>query len=169
MLLAVSFTFISCAQKLTEEQVLAKQEALKIKEETILEESQELSDLIKRYKSSLPNVPNIDRPKIPNLPPFKKIGSRTERLVALSPQQSIRWIQAMGYKVTINERVQFIEGHNSQSYRAPGKKPVKLPDDFDPYGNSGIIITGISYRSKPELFLIYDQFRNPRVITYEEY
>lgn len=173
LLLAVSISYISCAPKLTEEQALEKQQALKIKEEDLIAESQALSDLIKRYRSSLPVNPNMHKPKIPTLSPIRKIGNRTERLVVLSPRQSIKWIQALGLKITINERVQIIEGKNGYSYQSPGRKQVRLDEDSDPqyiqFGNSRILITGTSYRSKPELFMIYDEFRNPRVITYEEF
>ena len=173
LLISVSISYIGCAPKLTEEQALAKQQALKIKEEDLIAESQALSDLIKRYRSSLPVNSNIHAPKIPTLSPIRKIGNRTERLVVLSPRQSIKWIQALGLKITINERVQIIEGKNSYSYKSPGRIPIRLDEDADPqyiqFGNSRILITGTSYRSKPELFIIYDQFRNPRVITYQEY
>lgn len=173
LLISVSLSYISCAPKLTEEQALEKQQALKIKEEDLIAESQALSNLIKRYRSSLPVNPNMHKPKIPTLSPIRKIGNRTERLVVLSPRQSIRWIQALGLKITINERVLIIEGKNGYSYQSPGRKQVRLDEDSDPqyiqFGNSRILITGTSYRSKPELFMIYDEFRNPRVITYEEY
>lgn len=105
------------------------------------------------------------------LPPTKISGNRTERLVVLSPLQSVRWLRALGYEVKITSQLESITRGNFGSIAYPGRRHVRPDEDADPqfirFGNSKIMITRTA--NFGDVFMIYDQFSNPRVITYQEF
>ena len=167
LLLTVSVIVVGCAQKLTEEQVLA--------------ESQAVSDFI--YNSSVAILTNFQKVKPKNLPvkpminpislpPVKKVGNRNKRLVLLSPRASLRWLRAYGFKVNITSYAVMISlkkgGTRTSSYSSRPRKYSK-GDDYDPQylqiGNSRIMMTGFSRWG--DVIWITDQFDNIRVLTYE--
>ena len=153
LLLTVSCIIVGCASKLTEEQAIA--------------ESQALSDGIKNRNFGNPNSLKIE------LSPTRKVGKRNQRLVLLSPRASLRWLRAAGFKININshsETMSWRKGNtSSRSYSSPGRRYVKVDDpQYIHFNNSRIIITGLSRFGK-DILWIYDQFGNPRVVTYERY
>lgn len=153
LLLTVSGIIVGCASKLTEEQAVA--------------ESQALSDGIQNRNFGNPNSLKIE------LPPTRKVGKRNQRLVLLSPRASLRWLREAGFKININSRAETMswrKGNTSgRSYRSPGRRFVKVDDpQYIYFNNSRIIITGLSRFGK-DILWIYDQFGNPRVVTYEQY
>lgn len=166
LLLTVSVIIVGCAHKLTEEQALA--------------ESQAISDYIYNYsvarqqafqkmkqRRNLPINTTINRIF---MPPIKKVGNRTKRLVLLSSRASLRWLRAYGFKVNIMSYAQIISLRKGNSYtRSYSSRPRKYSKVDNPrylrIGNSRIRMTGFSRWG--DVIWIYDQFRNIRVLTYE--
>ncbi|MYF57047.1 hypothetical protein F4225_15165 [Candidatus Poribacteria bacterium] len=169
LLLTVSCIIVGCASKLTEEQALAESQ---LKEEQAIAESQALLDGIKNRFSGSPGFLKIE------LPVTRRVGKTNQRLVLLSPRGSLRWLREAGFKININSHAETMSRRKgnmySRSYRSPGRTFIKVDDpQYIYFNNSRVMITGVRYIRDPqdreEILWIYDQFSNPRVVTYEQY
>lgn len=162
LLLTVGGIIVGCASKLTEEQALAESQ---LKEEQAIAESQALLDGIKNRFSGSPGFLKIE------LPVTRRVGKTNQR-------GSLRWLREAGFKININSRAETMSRRKgnmySRSYRSPGRTFIKVDDpQYIYFNNSRVMITGVRYIRDPqdreEILWIYDQFSNPRVVTYEQY
>ena len=166
ILFTVSLIVVGCAQKLTEEQALAESQAIS---DFIYNHSVASQQAFQKMKQrrNLPVNTTINRIF---MPPIKKVGNRTKRLVLLSPRASLRWLRAYGFKVNITSYAQIIslrEGNShTRSYSSRPRKYSKVDNpQYLQIGNSRIRITGFSRWG--DVIWIYDQFSHIRVLTYE--
>ena len=162
LLLTVCSIFVGCAQKITEEQALAEEQAIvemiqsyrvatNLRTTTLRATTLRATNVLSRMKSRNPN----------------------KRLVLLSPNASIRWLRERGYKISRTNHAQYITRKGPNYYSKGGqslsRKNVRDDPDFDPQyrqiGKTRIRITGMEQSG--DILIIYDQYDNLRVVTYE--
>ena len=153
LLLTVCSIFVGCAQKITEEQALAEEQAI--------------VEMIQSYSHVVAN------PRATNVLSRMKSRNPNKRLVLLSPNASIRWLRERGYKISRTNHAQYITRKGPNYYSKGGqslsRKNVRDDPDFDPQyrqiGKTRIRITGMEQSG--DILIIYDQYDNLRVVTYE--
>ncbi len=170
LLLTVCSIFVGCAQKITEEQALAEEQA-------IVEMIQSYRVATNNFRATNLRATNL---RATNVLSRMKSRNPNKRLVLLSPNASIRWLRERGYKISRTDHAEYITrkspNHNHKSGRSLSRRNVRDNPDFDPQywqiGKNRIRITGMAItieRSKRrgDILIIYDQYDNLRVITYE--
>ncbi len=166
LLLIVSVIVLGCAQKLTEEQTFAESQAISDFIYNYSVESQRAFQKIHQHK----NLP-VNATITPiSIPPKKKIGNRNKRLVLLSPNASLRWLRAYGFKVNITSYAIMISlkkgNSHTKSYSSRPRKYSKVDDpQYLQIDHSKIRITGITRWG--DVMWITDQYGKLRVLTYE--
>ena len=169
LLLTVSSIFVGCAQKITEEQALAEEQA-------IVEMIQSYSAATNLRTTNL----RATTLRATNVLSRMKRRNPNKRLVLLSPNASIRWLRERGYKISRTDHAEYTTrkapNHNHRGGRSLSRKNVRDNPDFDPQywqiGKTRIRITGIAItidqsERRGDILIIYDQYDNLRVITYE--
>lgn len=172
LLLVVSTIVLGCAPKLTEEQALAESQAI----------SDFIHDSSVAYKKSFQKIKQKHNLSLPgtikpiSLPPVKKVGNHTKRLVLLSPNASLKWLRANGFKIDIMKlnmtkyKISISRRDGNSHRRMSSVRPRKFSKVDDPQylqvGNSKIRMTGF-HRWNEDVIWINDQYDKIRVLTYE--
>ena len=175
LLLIVSIV-VGCAQKLTEEQALAESHAISdfIYNSSVAYQKsfqQSLQKIKQRHNRPLPSTI-----KPISLPPIKKVGNHTKRLVLLSPNESLRWLRANGLKINIMRfnmtkyRITISDKNGNSKRKMSSIRPRKFSKVDNPIylqiGNSKIRMAGFQ-RWNEDVIWINDQYDKIRVLTYE--
>ena len=176
LLLTVCSIFVGCAQKITEEQALAEEQAI--------------VEMIQSYRVATNNFRATNNLRATNLRATNlratnvlsrmKRRNPNKRLVLLSPNASIRWLRERGYKISRTDHAEYTTrkapNHNHKGGRSLSRRNVRDNPDFDPQyrqiGKTRIRITGMAItidqsERMGDILIIYDQYDNLRVITYE--